>query len=264
MLEQTLMNNMFNLALTAAQSAGQFIVESIDRALNVDFKGRANLVTEVDRKAEELIVNMIKANYSDHQILAEESPPVDTPSPFKWIIDPLDGTTNYVHGFPFFAVSIALQYQGALILGVVYNPFFEELFTARSRGGAFLNKRKIRVSNTSDLKQSLLVTGFPYELSDIFYKNMQLFQKFYEKSQGIRRMGSAAIDLCYTACGRFDGFWEYSLNPWDMAAGSLILHEAGGQLSNFSGEEFSVYGQEILASNSHIHADMLAVLEQNN
>jgi len=176
----------------------------------------------------------------------------------------LDDTTNYVHGFPFFAVSIALEYRGSPLLGIVYNPFFNELFTAQKGSGAYLNERPIRVSTTSNLKHSLLVTGFPYELSDIFYQNMELFQKFYEQSQGIRRVGSAAIDLCYTACGRFDGFWEYELNPWDMAAGSLILTEAGGQLSNFKGDKFSLYGAEILASNGRIHKDMLAVLSKSH
>lgn len=253
-----------NTALTAAQAGGENIKKELDSSLDIDYKGRANMVTQVDRGTEEIIVSIVRSKFPEHKILAEETPPVeDNPSLFKWIIDPLDGTTNFVHGFPCFAISIALEYDKEIIIGVVYDPVRKELFSAIKGQGSYINRTPIHVSRVEKISDSLLATGFPYELNDNFYKNMELFKKFYEKSQGIRRAGAAAVDLCYVACGRLDGFWEYDLNPWDVAAGSLIVSEAGGKLSNFNGCELSIYENQILASNNHIHNEMLEVLKNS-
>ncbi|MCK4715301.1 MAG: inositol monophosphatase, partial [Candidatus Marinimicrobia bacterium] len=169
-------------------------------------------------------------------------------------------TTNFIHGFPAFAVSIAIEYNSDVIIGVVYNPVRKELFSAIKSKGAFLNRKQIKVSNIKTLSESLLATGFPYELQYNFNLNMDIFREMYQKSQGVRRVGSAALDLCYTACGRFDGFWEFDLNPWDVAAGALIVSEAGGKLADFSGEDFSIYGKQVLATNGLIGSEMLEIL----
>ncbi|MBI3604992.1 MAG: inositol monophosphatase [Nitrospirae bacterium] len=191
-----------------------------------------------------------------------EAPLKGVTSPYKWIIDPLDGTTNYVHGFPFFCVSIGLEYDGAVILGVVYDPFRNDLFYASKGTGAFLNGQPIRVSKENELRRSLLVTGFPYD----FRENPgQIFSHFFQlsqASQGVRRTGSAALDLCYLAAGYFDGFWELNLSPWDVAAGSLIVEEAGGRVSGFNGEALSIYSKNILASNGQIHSQMAELLQK--
>ncbi|MCK4641498.1 MAG: inositol monophosphatase [Candidatus Marinimicrobia bacterium] len=262
MLSDILLINIFQTAIVAAQSAGQFIMENVDKAIEINFKGRANVVTDVDRGAEEIIISMVRESFPDHQILAEETPAINTSSPFKWIIDPLDGTTNFIHGFPAFAVSIAVEYNSDVIIGVVYDPVRKELFSAIKNRGAFLNRNQIKVSNIKTLSESLLATGFPYELQGNFNLNMDIFREMYQNSQGVRRVGSAALDLCYTACGRFDGFWEFDLNPWDVAAGALIVSEAGGKLSDFSGKDFSIYGKQVLATNGLIELEMLFNLAQ--
>jgi len=243
---------LYNHAVNMSRLSGDYIKQNINANLDIDFKGRADMVTQVDKKSEEIIRNKINEKYPDHQILAEESGNKNTDSKFKWIIDPLDGTTNFVHGYNFVSVSIALEYEGEIVLGIVNCPSEGELFTAIKNEGAYLNGKRIEVSEVASLENSLLATGFPYDLNDVFYKNMKLFQKFYESSQGVRRGGSAAMDLCYVACGRFDGFWEYDLNPWDIAAGSLIVREAGGKLSNNSGEKYSIYADPVIASNKHL------------
>jgi myo-inositol-1(or 4)-monophosphatase len=260
MLNNNLLKDLFNTALVAAQSAGSFIKNNADKALTIDFKGRANVVTDIDRGAEKIIISMILESFPDHQILAEETPAVNTPSPFRWIIDPLDGTTNFVHRFPVFAVSIAVEYMNDIVIGVVYDPMRDELFSAIKNNGAFLNKNPIRVSTVEKLSESLLATGFPYELQSNFNLNMDIFREMYRNSQGVRRLGSAALDLCYTACGRLDGFWEFDLSPWDVAAGILIVSEAGGKLSDFSGNNFSIYGKQVLATNGIIESEMLKIL----
>jgi myo-inositol-1(or 4)-monophosphatase len=262
MLSDILLINIFQTAIVAAQSAGYFIETKLYDNHNIDFKGRANVVTDVDRSAEEIIISMIRESFPDHQILAEETPAINTSSPFKWIIDPLDGTTNFIHGFPAFAVSIAVEYNNDVIIGVVYDPVRKELFSAIKNRGSFLNRKQIKVSNIKTLSESLLATGFPYELQGNFNLNMDIFREMYRNSQGVRRVGSAALDLCYTACGRFDGFWEFDLNPWDIAAGSLIVSEAGGKLSDFSGKDFSIYGKQVLATNGLIELEMLFNLAQ--
>lgn len=183
-----------------------------------------------------------------------------TTSPYHWIVDPLDGTTNFAHGFPAYCVSIGVEYEGQGLLGVVFDPTRQELFTAEVGGGAFMNNAKITVSNTPVLDQALLVTGFAYDIRETPHNNLDHFARFALRAQGLRRTGTAALDLCYVASGRFDGFWELKLNPWDMAAGTVIVREAGGIVTDFSGTTFSIFGQQLVASNGLIHQAMISVL----
>jgi myo-inositol-1(or 4)-monophosphatase len=254
-------NEVRAIAEEAAKRAGGLLKERLGKAGEVEFKGAIDLVTEADRASEDLITDAIRRAFPGHGILAEESPEVVRDSPFKWIIDPLDGTTNYSHGFPFFCVSIAFEEKGEVVLGAVYDPMLDELYTAEKGLGAFLNGKEIRVSSADSLDRSLLATGFPYDLRVTGDNNLDHFLAFSLKAQAIRRAGSAALDLCYTASGRFDGYWEMRLRPWDVAAGALIVSEAGGRVTDFKGASFSVYGKECLASNGNIHDRMINVLK---
>ena len=248
------------IALRAAQAGGAILRECFGRVKSVEHKGEIDLVTEADHQSEARIVSIIRAAYPAHRILAEETGDSGKASSFKWIIDPLDGTTNYAHGYPCFCISIAVEHDGQIRYGVIYDPLREELFTAEKGCGAFLNGHPIKVSTTQALNNSLLCTGFPYNVRQDMDSNLSNFRSFLMKSQAIRRDGSAALDLCYTAAGRFDGFWEQQLRPWDVAAGSLIVSEAGGSVSTYRGKPFSIYDTEIVASNGIIHEQMLAVL----
>jgi len=263
MIDSSLQKRLSVTALSAARLAGKIQKEKINTALLIDFKGRVNLVTEADRLAEQTIIETIHNHFPDHQILAEESPRIESESEFKWIIDPLDGTTNFVHGFPFFSISIGLEYRRELVLGVVHLPLLAETFTAFRNSGAFLNEKPIQVSKVEKLSASLLATGFPYENNINFQRNFELFRQIYPLTQGVRRAGSAAIDLCYTACGRLDGFWELELNAWDVAAGAIIVSEAGGKVINMDGSPFSVYDRQILATNSLIETELLSIFKNN-
>jgi myo-inositol-1(or 4)-monophosphatase len=220
----------------------------------------SNLVTEIDHRSEKKIISVIRKNFPDHSILTEESGKLSKDSEYQWIIDPIDGTVNYAHGIPLTCVSIAIEKNGEVIMGVVYNPMGGEYFFAEKGKGAYLNGKKILVSKNSSIEKSLLVTGFPYNSSTFKPNPADLFKKFLMMNVPIRRLGSAALDLCWTACGRFDGFWEYNLNAWDVAAGKLILEEAGGRLSNFEGKKYSIYMKEILATNGKIHKNILGVI----
>ena len=248
------------VALEAAREAGRLLRENLGRANAVEFKGEIDLVTEMDRKAEELIVGRLASAFPDHSIIAEEREGVERASPYRWIVDPLDGTTNYAHGYPVFCVSIAFEAEGQVILGVVYNPVLEETFLAEKGRGATLNGRPIHVSGTERLERSLLATGFPYDIRRTRDNNLNHFCNFALKAQAIRRAGSAALDLCYVGCGRFDGYWELRLKPWDVAAGSLIVEEAGGMVTAFDGGPFTIYSDNIVASNGRIHREMIQVL----
>jgi len=220
-----------------------------------------NLTTDIDTRAEDLIVKKIRKLFPDHGLLCEESGKVASKSgAFKWLIDPIDGTTNFSHGFPFFCVSIALLYNDESIAGAVYDPCKDELFSASKGKGAFLNRKRIRASSVKDLKRSLLVTGFPYRFGKDMKRNLDNFKRLMLSSQAVRRVGSAALDLCYVAMGRFDAFWEIDLHPWDTAAGDIIVREAGGKITTFCGERFDPYQKEVVASNSIIHKQMLKVL----
>ncbi len=253
---------MLNFAIETARDAGRILLEKFGRIETVTKKGDINLVTEADLASEALIVERIKSHFPRHAILAEEAGNAVVTGKeggHKWIIDPLDGTTNYAHGYPCFCVTIALEHQGEIVLGVTYDPTRDELFTAEKGRGAALNGKPIRVSGTDELGNALLVTGFPYDI-----KHREKFARhlteFLLTSRGVRRDGSAAIDLAYVACGRFDGFWEEGLNPWDVAAGKLLIEEAGGIVSYYDGSKFSVYTPPIVTSNGLIHQQMLNVL----
>jgi myo-inositol-1(or 4)-monophosphatase len=252
---------MLEFTIQVARDAGRILRDHQGRDFGVSRKSTSlDLVTEVDLLSEQFIKEKISTYYPKHEILAEESGHHRSSSDYRWIIDPLDGTTNYAHGYPLFAVSIALEHKGALIIGVVYDPVHEELFVAEKDGGATLNGRRIRVSTTEKLGDGLLCTGFPYDVrSD--RRNVDYFSRFISAAQAVRRDGSAALDLCYLACGRFDGFWEMGLKSWDMAAGKLIVEEAGGRVTKFDGREASIYEPEVLATNGLIHSDMMAVLK---
>jgi len=225
-------------------------------------KGQNDFVTEVDRHAEEIIRGSLLIDTPNARVIGEELGSEIVTGGLVWIVDPLDGTTNFAHGFPFYSVSIGLEYGGECILGVVLDPLHHELFTAELGIGASLNGDRIRVSTTTTLDKSLLVTGFAYNIRETPNNNLDHFSRISLCAQGVRRTGSAALDLCYVACGRFDGYWEVKLNPWDMAAGIVILREAGGVVSSFTKGEFSLYGQELVATNGHIHDHLLGALQQ--
>ncbi|MBM4331889.1 MAG: inositol monophosphatase [Deltaproteobacteria bacterium] len=255
------MESFKKIAILAAKEAGLLLKNKLGQRRKVAYKGAVNLVTEMDLLAEKVIVSTINRRYPDHNILAEEQTTKQKNSPFRWIIDPLDGTTNYAHGFPVFCVSIALEKSGEIILGVVYDPTRGELFLAEKGKGARLNGKKIQVSSVPKLSLSLLATGFPYDLRESPVNNFDHFHNFALRVHAVRRAGSAALDLCYVAAGRFDGFWEMKLGTWDMAAGSLIVREAGGKITDFSGKNLGLNGQHVLASNGKIHREMLNILK---
>ena len=252
---------MLNFAIRVAKDAGRLLRDRVGTRIDVDHKGSINLVTDVDLASERLIREAISTYYPRHEILGEEGGLSESDSEYRWVVDPLDGTTNYAHGYPIFCVSIALECKGEIVLGVVYDPMRDELFTAEQGGGAALNNRPIRVSKTAELIQGLLSTGFPYDIKTSKLTNLDHWANFAMNAQALRRDGAAALDLCYVACGRFDGFWELNLSPWDTAAGALIVTEAGGRVTNFSGGPFSNYKPEVVASNGLIHDRMLEVLK---
>jgi myo-inositol-1(or 4)-monophosphatase len=256
------MKDMQSIASQAALMAGGILRENIHGIREITYKGDINLVTEMDMKSEQAVVETLLASFPGHGIIAEEATLIRNGSGFTWFIDPLDGTTNYAHGYPCFSVSIALEQDGEIVLGVVYDPMRDELFTARKGEGAYLNGRPIRVSGIVTLMKSLLATGFPYDRKESERNNMDYFHDMLMASQEVRRDGSAALDLCSVACGRFDGFWELKLKPWDVAAGSLIVREAGGLVSGLAGESFSIHNDEVLASNGRIHGQMIEVLSK--
>lgn len=245
-----------------ARSAGEIIRRGYGKKIAIEYKGGLNnLVTEVDRATEEFIINSIRGKFKDHSILSEESGSLPSNPEYLWVIDPLDGTTNFAHGLPVFSVSIGLIKNNEIILGVIYDVMRDQLFWAEKGKGAFLNGHRIEVRKNSDIRMSLLVTGFPYQFGEAAEKIIGLFSSFLLKARAVRRLGSSAIDLCYLACGIFDGFWEYDLKPWDLCAGILIVEEAGGMVSDFSGGKADIYGHEILASNGFIHPEMIKIIK---
>ncbi len=223
-------------------------------------EGINNWVTEADHASEKAIIDVIQSEYPDHFILGEESGETATASDVKWIIDPIDGTINYASGIPICAVSIGVEKNGEIILGAVYNPFIHELFFAEKGKGAFLNDKKISVSKKSEVIHSCLVTGFPYTYLDMENGPLQVFERFVRKGIPVRRLGSAAIDLCWVAAGRFDGFFEHSLSPWDTAAGYLIVEEAGGKVTDMNGDKYSPYQKKLVATNGLIHDELIEVI----
>jgi len=253
---------MLKSTLLKATEAG---AKELQRFFNGDFKisnkeGMNNLVTEADHAAEKAIIETIKANFPDHFILSEEAGEIKMDSEYKWIIDPIDGTVNFANGIPICCVSIGLEQNGKMILGAVYNPIINEFYFAQKGCGATLNDKKITVSDKTEVVKSCLVTGFPYTYLDSANGPLQVFERFIRKGIPVRRLGSAAIDLCWVAAGRFDGFYEHKLQAWDSAAGFLMVEEAGGKVTDFEGNHYSVYQPHLLATNGKIHDEMLAVV----
>ncbi len=255
------MNKIAQTLKKALVEAGHFIKKANQKPISIEYKSAVNLVTQTDKNAEKLIIKIIKQNFPDHSILAEESAPSGTSSQ-KWIIDPIDGTTSFAHRIPFSCVSIGYSEDGVLKAGGVFNPFMNELFFAIRGKGATLNGKKIHVSKAKHLGESLLATGFPYDRREKAKYYLKFIEEFMLRTHGLRRLGSSAIDLCYVACGRFEGDWEFNLQPWDQAAGALIVEEAGGKLTNFLGTEFSIFGKQTLATNGLIHSEMLRVIKK--
>lgn len=254
------LRSMKDFAEALAREVGGIQKRCLGQSNRIEYKGAVDLVTQVDHRCEEVIIGRIADRFPDHHIVAEESQHSQTGSAFQWYVDPLDGTTNYVHGYPCFSVSIGLAVEGEIVIGVVCDPLRDETFSGTKGGGAFLNDRRISVSKTQNLDQSLLATGFPYDIRESQENNIDCFTRFSLVSQGVRRDGSAALDLCYLAMGRFDGFWEMKLHPWDLAAGILMVMEAGGRVSDFEGEDFRLDSGEVLATNGLIHDQMVSVL----
>ena len=249
-----------DVGVAAAARAGEILLNYWGKTHTVEKKGAINLVTEADLASENAIIQLIRAVFPDHSVLAEESGVTLGTDAYEWIIDPLDGTTNFAHHLPDFSLSIALAFEGDIVFGAVLNPVTGELFCGTRGEGSTLNGRSIRVSSTKVIGESLLVTGFPYDLQSVIRPLIDRFERCLMAAQGVRRLGSAALDLCYVACGRFDGFWEQDLAPWDTAAGVVIAQEAGARISNFSNGPYSIEKKEILATNGFIHQEMTALL----
>ena len=255
---------MLSVAREAALEAGKFLKYNLGKVKHIERKlgQETNLVTEIDKQSEALIIKKIKQHYPSHDILAEESGAEKSKSEYRWVIDPLDGTTNFTHGLPIFCVSIGVEHKGILVAGAIYDPSADELFTAEKGGGAYLNGKRIQVSASDKLINSLLVTGFPYNVKENPGKVVEHFVNMLMVGQGVRRLGSAALDLAYVAAGRLDAFWEVFLNPWDKAAGILLVEEAGGKVSDFKNGPANIYDQNTLASNGKIHDQMIEVLRK--
>lgn len=264
-MDTTLKKEALSIAKQAALKAGEIHLKYYGKKKHIDHKlNKFDLVTNVDRESEKIILETISKKFPDHSYLAEETNQIDKVSDFQWVIDPLDGTTNYAHNFPQFCVSISLMYKDDLILGVVYDALKKELFHATKGDGAFLNDIPIAVSETKTLAESLLATGFPYDRSNKETNNLNYFEQFVYRTQGIRRPGAAALDLCYLACGRYDGFWELGLAPWDTAAGTVIVREAGGIVTNFFSNNYDIFQKDIIASNRYIYNEMEQILRETN
>jgi myo-inositol-1(or 4)-monophosphatase len=242
-----------------AREAGALLMTHFARRVKIEYKGDVDLVTAADRESEALIMERIQARWPRHDVVGEEGSYQQTGSDYRWYVDPLDGTTNFAHGFPVFCVSIALEHKGSRIAGVVYDPTRDELFAAEKGSGAYLNSRKMHVSQTAHLAEALVATGFP---SHKRHKNpnIHFYHQITLRTHGVRRAGSAALDLAYTACGRFDLYWEFNLNPWDTAAGVLLVEEAGGKVTDFSGDPFHIRSHETAASNGLLHAQLLRIM----
>ena len=252
------------VAVDAARAAGQLLRRELPRTRQVSYKGPVtNLVTDMDARAEQLVVDALLAAFPDDGILAEEGSARAGRSGRRWIIDPLDGTTNYAHGVPLYTVGIGLEQDGAIVLGVVYEPSRDELYVAERGGGAWLNDTTpLSVSTTETLDTSLLVTGFPYNIREIADTNLREYATFALRSRAVRRLGSALLDFAYVASGRFDGYWELSLSPWDVAAGAILVEEAGGRVTDLRGDRVDVDRPKIVATNGRIHDQVLAVLKE--
>lgn len=252
---------MIEKIISIAKEAGEVLRDGFGKNFSIEYKTNAsNLVTEYDKKSEKLIIDFIRKEFPTHSVLAEESGKHNFDDEFLWIIDPLDGTTNFAHGLPIFSVSIGVMKKGELICGAVYDVMRDAIYSAEKNSGSFCNKKKLKVSDNDILRNSVLVTGFPYNISENPDKAFERFIEFVKKSRAVRRLGSAAIDMCYVAEGVFDGFWEVSLNAWDIAAGKLIIEEAGGIVTDFYNNPMNIFEKQLLASNGKVHKQMIEVL----
>ncbi len=252
---------MKNTLYKALEESGKILKEYIDKDFAVESKDViSNLVTEVDKRSEAKIIEVIRNEFPTHNILSEEIGALESTADVRWIIDPIDGTINYAHGIPICCVSIGIESAGEIVMGGIYNPFGNEMFFAEKGKGSFMNDKRIQVSKEDNFKKSLLVTGFPYKTGSNPNNPVKVFSAIVNSDIPVRRLGSAALDICWTACGRFDGFWEYNLNAWDVAAGYIILTEAGGTVTDFNGGKYSVYNKEILATNGLIHNELLGII----
>ncbi|MGE5679550.1 MAG: inositol monophosphatase family protein [Bacillota bacterium] len=253
---------MLNDVIKISKEAGEIIREGFRKNFSVEFKtNHTNLVTEIDKKSEKAIISYIKKEFPAHGIIAEESGNENNKAEFVWVIDPIDGTTNFAHGLPIFSVSIGIQQKGETICGVVYDVMMDRVYAAEAGGGAYCNDRKMAVSANDNLSYSLLVTGFPYDVQENPGRTVDYFASFLQNSRAIRRLGSAALDLCYVADGVFDGFWEVSLHPWDVCAGKLLVEEAGGLVTDFSGIKRDIFYKQTLATNGKVHDQMMKILK---
>ncbi len=255
---------MLNKVIEISRIAGEIIRDGYGKQVEIEYKTNdANLVTEIDKKSEATIIEYIKKNFSGHGIIAEESGSENAESEYTWVIDPLDGTTNFAHGLPIFSVSIGVIKDKEPVYGVVYDVMRDALYAAEKGSGAFLNDKKISVNTNSNLSTSVLVTGFPYSIKENPDNAIEKFSAFLLKSRAVRRLGSAAIDMCYVAQGVFDGFWEVSLNSWDICAGTLLVQEAGGLVTDFNKNKMDIFSKQILATNGKVHDAMIEVLAEN-
>jgi myo-inositol-1(or 4)-monophosphatase len=257
-------SDVLSIAETIARRAGDVIMEGFGRARQVRQKGVIDLVTEFDQRSEDLIVSALQKEFPEHAILAEESGHHATASEYQWIVDPIDGTTNFAHNFPIFAVSMGLVRGTVPVVGVVFDPFRDEMFCAELDQGATLNGRPIRVSAQAHLDRSLLATGFAYDIRTNPRNNLASFAHFMVRTQGVRRLGSAALDCAWTAAGRMDGYWEYSIKPWDISAGGLLVREAGGRTTSTDGNEDFVFSGSLVTSNGLVHDQILRVLREGD
>ncbi|MBX7045792.1 MAG: inositol monophosphatase [Ignavibacteria bacterium] len=256
---------MKNTLLKAITEAGIILKDNFAGNFKIESKDIiANLVTEIDKKSEQKIIEVIKNDFPEHNILSEEIGALTQESNYKWIIDPIDGTVNYAHSIPITCISIGIEKDGEVIMGAVYNPMMDELFFAEKGEGSYFNEKRIHVSKEDNFAKALLVTGFPYDSSRNPHKPVDVFGRIVYHDIPVRRLGSAALDLCWTAMGRFEGFWEYNLNAWDVAAGCIILTEAGGKLTDFNGSPLSIYQREILATNGLIHEQLRKLIKNEN
>ncbi len=246
-----------------AKEAGEIIKEGFGKNISIEFKtDSSNLVTNIDKNSEKIILDFIKKDYPTHSVIAEETGNAKGSSDYTWVIDPLDGTTNFAHGLPLFSVSIGVQKNGETIYGVIYDVMRDVIFSAEKGSGTFENGKIVSVSKNTELEKSLLVTGFPYGIKDDYLDAIKYFSSFIVHSRGVRRLGSAAIDFCYVANGVFDGFWEAKLNPWDVCAGLLLVEEAGGKTTDYNGNPISIFSSNFLATNGKVHKSMLDIINQ--
>ena len=254
-------NNYEKLAVEAAHIGGNILKRYFNKTMDFDTKSGAGIVTLADKESEQVISDFFNKKTPEFSILGEETG-LNEKGKNRWIVDPLDGTTNFFHGFPHFNISIALEFDEKIVAGVIYNPVTDEIYRCSKGSGSYKNNKQIFVSKTKDLSMSMLGTGFAYQRGKVLDESLELFRKFTYAAQGIRRPGAAALDLCYLACGIYDGFYEKTLNPWDVAAGSLLISEAGGKVTDYSGKEFSVYSKNILGSNGLIHDQLIKIIRE--